>query len=61
MVNKEWSNQDLHRVLVCGVIDAQIWSHSVFSFDFSVFGSESWGRLGFRRDLDAEPRGSGTV
>ena len=45
MVNKHLSNQGVHRDLVCGVIDAQIWSHSVFSTDFSVFGSESWGRL----------------
>ena len=37
MVNKHLSNQGVHRDLVCGVIDAQIWSHSVFSTDFSVF------------------------
>ena len=45
MVNEQWFNQGVHRGLVCGVIDAQIRSHSVFSTDFSVFGSESWGRL----------------
>ena len=43
MVNEQWFNQGVHRGLVCGVIDAQIRSHSVFSTDFSVFGSESWG------------------
>ena len=37
MVNKEWSNQGVHKGMVCGVIDAQIWSHSRFSTDFSVF------------------------
>ena len=37
MVNEQWFNQGVHRGLVCGVIDAQIWSHSVFSTDFSVF------------------------
>ena len=37
MVNEQWFNQGVHRGLVCGVIDAQIRSHSVFSIDFSVF------------------------
>ena len=37
MVNEQWSNHGVHRGMVCGVIDAQIWSHSVFSTDFSVF------------------------
>ena len=37
MVNEQWSNHGVHNNLVCGVIDAQIWSHSVFSTDFSVF------------------------
>ena len=37
MVNEQWSNHDVHRGMACGVIDAQIRSHSVFSTDFSVF------------------------